>query len=918
MLVPSRKTLPRWLAFFLAGSLLASPALAQSKAPVVPGFARFYADASADAAKGGQLLLNELHCTRCHAPAGAALDKPAPILDSVGSRVKHAHLKEFLSDPQKTKPGTKMPNLFAGLDEQDKQAKIEALVHFLASTGTPPQARPDKKSVAVGRDLYHKVGCVACHGTRNAKGDEDKLFAISVPLGNLKAKYTLASLKTFLENPHQTRPSGRMPGLFIGKDAAKEAGEVANYLMQGTVITGLGENMTYAYYEGGNLQKLPDFSKLKPKATGTATDFELGVARRTNDVALKFEGYVKITKTGNYNFHLNSDDGSKLWIEDKLIVDNDGIHPPQSKSGKAKLTKGMHKIVVAAFNAGGGFELSAEIDGPGVGRQPLGPFVYLTEKGETSPAVKANPDLFTVQPELVAKGKELFATVGCANCHQMKNESKRLTATALANLKPDAGCLDAAPKKGTAWYGLSSVQQTALRAALRAPQPEKRDAKEAVAFTMTAFNCYACHERDKVGGVDENLNKFFLSVQPEMGDEGRIPPGLTGVGAKLNPAYLKKILNEGSHDRPYMHTRMPKFGDANVGALVSMYASLDTSEKTPSLQLQEPLTKYKSAARKMVGESFGCVKCHTFDTNKAEGVQGIDMTIMTQRLNKDWFHNYMLNPTKYRPGTRMPTSFPDGMTPLKNVLDGKADTQIEAIWVYLADGKAATAPLGMNKSSIPLVPTTEAIIYRNFIQGAGTRAIGVGYPERAHVAFDANDIRLAMIWQGAFMDARRHWTDRGVGFEPPMGDNVMHLPAGVTFSLLSQPDEPWPAGSAKQQGYKFLGYRLSDDERPTFLYSYKNVRIEDFPNAVETKGHPSIVRTFTLSADNDTDKLYLRAAVGDKIVAEKDGWYRINDWRMRIEADATPEIRRVGNKMELVVPVQFKGKTAKIVQEYAW
>jgi cytochrome c553 len=899
----------------------ASPALAQT-GPAVPGFTRFYAEAKPDAA-GGRLLLNELHCTRCHAPADAKPDKPAPILDGVGSRIKPAYLKEFLNDPQHMKPGTKMPNLFAGLDPQDKQAMIEALVHFLAATGVPAQIHPDKKTVATGRDLFHKVGCVACHGPRDAKGDQEKVFATSVPLGNLKAKYTLASLKTFLENPHQTRPNGRMPGLLN----AKESIEVANYLMQGTIPTAVAENMTYAYYELSDPQKLPDFTKVKPKTTGTAADFDLGVARRTNDVALKFEGHLKIDKNGTYTFHLTSDDGSKLWIGDKVIVDNDGIHPPQSKSGKTKLTKGMHKIVVGVFNSGAGFELGVEFEGPTVARQPIAPWIYLTEKAETPTAPqKKAPDAFVARPELVAQGKELFASVGCANCHQMQKETTRLSAPALANLKADGGCLDTTPKKGTAWYGLSAAQRAALKEAILHPRPAPSSVKESIVQTMQALNCYACHERDKIGGVEEGANKYFEATFKEWGDEARMPPGLTGVGAKLNSAYLKKILEQGAHDRPYMHTRMPKFG-APAGGLVALYESADAAEKGPAIVFSEAPTKIKSAGRHMVGkDAFGCINCHNFGGVKTEGVQGIDMAIMTERLKKDWYHNYMLNPTKYRAGTRMPTSFPDGTTPLTKILDGKADTQIEAIWVYLSDGKSATAPIGMSKSSIPLMPTTEAIIYRNFIQGAGTRAIGVGYPEKANLAFDANDIRLAMIWQGAFIDARRHWTGRGEGFEPPMGDNVLKLPDGATFATLSQPDEPWPTGnpkqqgyqSAKEQGYKFLGYRLSDDERPTFLYSYKNVRIEDFPNAVETKGHPSIVRTYTLTADNNSEKLYLRAAVGDKIQADKDGWYRINDWRMRIVSDATPEIRRVGNKMELVVPVQFKGKTAKIVQEYQW
>ena len=81
---------------------------------------------------------------------------------------------------------------------------------------------------------------------------------------------------------------------------------------------------------------------------------------------------------------------------------------------------------------------------------------------------------------------------------------------------------------------------------------------------------------------------------------------------------------------------------------------------------------------------------------------------------------------------------------LPNILDGKASTQIEAIWLYLSDPKARP-PIGLYSKSIPLEPTDGAIIYRNFIQGAGTRAIGVGYPEKVNLAFDANELRLALL-----------------------------------------------------------------------------------------------------------------------------------------------------------------------------
>src|SRR5262249_44321008 len=146
-----------------------------------------------------------------------------------------------------------------------------------------------------------------------------------------------------------------------------------------------------------------------------------------------------------------------------------------------------------------------------------------------------------------------------------------------------------------------------------------------------------------------------------------------------------------------------------------------------------------------------------------------------------------------------------------------------------------------------LTPDKSAIIYRNFIDGAGPRGIAVGYPEKSHLAFDANDLRIAMIWQGLFIDAARHWTDRGSGFEGPLGDNVVRMPKGPTFGGRETEKSPWP-GNAKDVGQRFKGYRLTKDDRPTFLYTVGDVAVEDFPNAVTIGKDQAIRRTFTLKA----------------------------------------------------------------------
>jgi cytochrome c553 len=892
-------------------------------APVVPGIAR---QGGADAEQG-HLLLSELNCTRCHKADAARqvhwLSKEPPILDQVGSRVRHEYLRKYLSDPQGAKPGTMMPNVLVGMKEEQKKQAVESLVHLLASTGTLRQERPDRRLIREGRELYNKVGCVACHGIRDAAGEPQKTTANCVPLGDLKAKYTIGSLRAFLENPHQSRPSGRMPGLLNGPEAQR----VANYLLQGANGIPVTVNMTYAYYEG-DWDQLPDFDKLKPIDTGKTSDFDLSVARRVNSMALRYEGYLHIDKDEEYRFYLTSDDGSKLWIDGKLAVANDGIHPPTTVDGKVRLGKGMHKLVAAVFNAGGGVELGVDIARAGLPRQPVARLMSLTADGDKKPKPPTQGnDGFTIEPELVARGRGLFAGLGCANCHSMSVSGKKidpmLAAPPLDKLRGDAGCMAAKSENGVPWYSLAKEQRSAIVAALKAPAPGNAPTpKETISRTLAALNCYACHDRDKIGGPEESLNSLFTTTQPEMGDEGRIPPSLNGVGGKLTTKYLRHVLDQGAKERPYMHTRMPRFGDANVGKLVDAFAAVDTVEPVAKIKFSQPPARVKADARHLVGGlGMGCIKCHTFAGHRAEGIQAMELTKMPERLRRDWFHRYMLNPQAVRIGTRMPAAWPDGKTFYQALLDGETAKQIEAIWVYLSDGGRAQLPVGLNRNSIPLVPDKEAIVYRGFLQGAGPRGIAVGYPEKAHIAFNPNTLSIATIWQGAFIDPARHWTERGDGFEGPLGDNVLQFPAAVSFARLAKDDEAWPTKSARELGHRFRGYRLSPDQRPTFQYEVAGVHIEDFPDAIAAKPNasPTLKRTLTLKADKAPDGFYFRAAVADKIELLADGWYKINgEWRLHLESASKPVTRMHDGKSELLIPLRFEDGKANIVEEFAW
>jgi hypothetical protein len=65
--------------------------------------------------------------------------------------------------------------------------------------------------------------------------------------------------------------------------------------------------------------------------------------------AIDYSGDVWISKKGRYHFEVLSDDGSRLYVDDKQVISNDGLHPPKAKKGAISLQRGRHSIHVAYF-----------------------------------------------------------------------------------------------------------------------------------------------------------------------------------------------------------------------------------------------------------------------------------------------------------------------------------------------------------------------------------------------------------------------------------------------------------------------------------------------------------------------------------------------------------------------------------------
>lgn len=138
------------------------------------------------------------------------------------------------------------------------------------------------------------------------------------------------------------------------------------------------------------------------------------------------------------------------------------------------------------------------------------------------------------------------------------------------------GCLSTIDGKSPRFH-LSDDQRKAIRAALARPADPMSD-KALLATTLTAFNCIACHIRDDFGGVLTERNPHFQMSAKNLGDDGRMPPPLTLVGAKLQTVWMKKVLFDGESVRPYMFTRMPQYGEPNLRHLPDLLARMDKVE----------------------------------------------------------------------------------------------------------------------------------------------------------------------------------------------------------------------------------------------------------------------------------------------------------------------------------------------------
>ncbi|MCP4478900.1 MAG: c-type cytochrome [Planctomycetaceae bacterium] len=711
-----------------------------------------------------------------------------------------------------------------------------------------------------GINLINELNCAACHQPKAALSLTSPKQA---PDLNWSAQHLNPDfLANFIANPHALKPGTTMPDLFQGKDKTNrmdDAVAITHFLTSRT-----NNDFTPAKTDAESVKRGDElFHSLGCVACHAPRDSTAQEKQLDQSIPLG-ELAVKYSLAGLVEF-----------LENPHAVRPSGRMPNMSLTNRETLD-------IAAFLL------------------------------QNAPA-SVNP--WKTDSGLAKHGKQLFTDANCGACHQgILPDSTTPQLPSLAKVNVAKGCLSTASGN---WpnYELSDSDRLAITSTITNPIKEL-SREQQISVSLKSFNCIACHRRDELGGVTQARNPHFKTTNLNLGDQGRIPPTLSGVGAKLNRNWMRDVLVNARSIRPYIKTRMPQYGESNIGHLIDLFQSED---KLPSMEFAkiDNQKEMRELGHRLAGnQGLNCVACHTYQYKQSDTMPAVDLTEMTDRLKKDWFFQYMLAPQSFSPNTVMPSFWPDGKA-IRADIKGDSQFQIESLWQYLIDGRQARIPRGVVRERLEIVVTDEAKMLRRSYPGIGKRGIGVGYPGGVNLAFDAEQMRLAMIWKGKFLDPGGVWTGQGHGTARPM-ERAMNFGKGPDVDSVSL---PWKVDDARPPNHQFLGYRLDETQSPTFLYRFGKIKVEDFFESITAQGASTILRRDTLfTSPTDDNNLSLKAATGKQIKDLGLGKYLIdNQVVVTILSGDQAEIIELGEEMQLKIKIELIAERPQnTVLEFEW
>jgi len=616
-------------------------------------------------------------CTPCHNGDGTAVNSPeqahANYYDEHG-QLHEVHLREALQ-------------LYRGDRVQATCIKCHASVQHLEGA----------EVIARGERLFEELGCHGCHLTEGYEdlAKENDVSVIGPSLRRIAAKVDPGWLVRWVRNPHVWRPRTRMPNFFpegfVDPAVADEqAVQIAAYLVARTQAPSaewLGAHPAPA------IAADPDLVARGRRLMDTV-GCRACHALEPGEVA----GQVGADKDLAPNLSKIAEKTNPRWIYH-------WIRNPRGFSDVARMPS---------------LRLSDE--------EARAITAYLGTLGTPVP-VPAPLAAKLADPANVAAGERLIRKYGCAGCHDipgMEKESRvgvELSAFG-SKTKEELFFGDRTDLRETweewTWHKLKTprtyqtkwIEQAMPQFdladedvhALRIFLTSRTEAKYPKTYAdqspgyaeiargqrlVRRYNCTGCHPIEGGGG---DIRRLYAE-QPTFA-----PPNLNGEGAKAQSDWLFAFLkNPGRLQiRPWLSVRMPTFGlsDAEASELIAYFQALDGVE-VPYVHVERASLRpenLEAGKLLMTKDYFDCFNCHQRGAQKPEGPPegwAPDLAMAHERLDPDWIVEWIRDPQKIMPGTKMPSFYPGGPP---DVLGGDDEAQMRALRDYIISLGLPNAP----------------------------------------------------------------------------------------------------------------------------------------------------------------------------------------------------------------------------------
>ncbi len=387
-----------------------------------------------------------------------------------------------------------------------------------------------------------------------------------------------------------------------------------------------------------------------------------------------------------------------------------------------------------------------------------------TPSAETRPsAPSAIPD-----PGLIARGKQLADQYGCAACHEIP--SVEITAGPGPRLDKGtdlaSGCLRAdRVSDSVPHFTLRPADRVAVeeflfrRPAAASPVAPQEIAERTIRHTL---QCFQCHSRDGTGGGQLSRALARYLAEDKASDQiSLVPPDISGVGARLQREWmLNTLVGDSPSARPWLKVRMPGFGltEQQRARIVDRLAVAD---EIPNLKAprphQLPPALHAVAGQLLGGGGFSCVNCHYIGRTPSAGeTSAPDLTMITDRVSRDWFHRWLSNPARIIPSTPMPAF----NRPATKIAGEDLLVQKETVWQFLKHTPAAAIKKALAEGTTAVrVAGLRPHVVQGRIEGfAGVvRGIAIGFSNRNSLVFDFQRVAWRAAWKDGFLNqAGRH------------------------------------------------------------------------------------------------------------------------------------------------------------------